>query len=134
MGVMVGTGRGGRGARRGGPWAGALGSGHPCRWVQGSVCRVPPPCMFFLGFRLFNHPLALMVTEPGPSQGAWSQSMSWCRALLMVPHVLRCVVFSGVRHPIWMRGILAFARAELMILGGGMPWPPVALLPTGLVP
>ena len=47
--------------------------------------------------------------------------MSWCRASLMVPHVLRWVVSSGLGHPVGMRGILAFARAELIMLGGGMP-------------
>ena len=71
-----------------------------------------------------------MVTEPWLSQVAWSQSMSWCRALLIVPHVLRWVVSSGLGHALWMRGILAFARADLMMFGGRMPWAPVAFLPT----
>ena len=52
----------------------------------------------------------------------------------MVPHVLRWVVSSRVEHPVSMRGILAFARAEFLMLGGGwLPWAPVALLPTGLM-
>ena len=37
----------------------------------------------------------------------------------MVPHVLRWPVSSGLDNPVWMRGILAFARAELMMFGGG---------------
>ena len=60
--------------------------------------------------------------------------MSWGRALLMVPHVLSSVASSGVGHAVWMRSILAFARVELMMLGGGLPWAPVALLTTGLMP
>ena len=60
--------------------------------------------------------------------------MSWCRALLIVCHILRWVVSSGVGHLVSMRGILAFARAEFMMLGGnGLPWVPVAVLPTGLM-
>ena len=51
--------------------------------------------------------------------------MLWCRALLMVPQFLRWEVSSGVGHPVWMRDIVAFARAELMILRGGLPWAPV---------
>ena len=70
------------------------------------------------GFRGFNHPPTLMVTEPWSIQVACSWSMSWCRALLMVPQDLRWVVSSGAGHPVLMRGILAFARTELMILGG----------------
>ena len=53
----------------------------------------------------------------------------------MIPHVLRWVVSSELGHPVSMRGILAFARAELMILGGDeLPWAPVALLLTALMP
>ena len=37
----------------------------------------------------------------------------------MVPHVRRWVVSSGVGHPVSMRGILAFARAEFMMSRGG---------------
>ena len=36
----------------------------------------------------------------------------------MVPHALRWVVLSGVRHPVSMSSILAFARAEFMMLRG----------------
>ena len=36
----------------------------------------------------------------------------------MVPHVLRWVVSSRVGHPVSMRGILAFARAQFMMLVG----------------
>ena len=83
---------------------------------------------------VFNHHPTLMVTEPWSIPVAWSRWMSWCRALLMVPHVLRWVVSSGVGHPVSMRGILAFARAEFMMLGGGrLLRAPVVLLPTGLM-
>ena len=59
--------------------------------------------------------------------------MSWCRVLLMVPHVRRWVVSSGVGHPVSMRGILAFARAEFMMFrGGGLSWVPAAVIPAGL--
>ena len=52
----------------------------------------------------------------------------------MVPHVLRWVVSSGVGHPVSVRGILAFARAEFMMFGGdGMPWAPVAVDPAALM-
>ena len=52
----------------------------------------------------------------------------------MVPHVQRLVVSSGAGHPVSMRGILAFARAEFMMLrGGGLPWVPVAVFPVGLM-
>ena len=50
----------------------------------------------------------------------------------MVLHVLRRAVSSAVGHPVSMRGILAFARAEFMMFGGdGFPWVPVAVLPAG---
>ena len=75
-----------------------------------------------------------MVTDPWSSQVASFRSMSWCRDLLMVVHPLRWVVSFGQGHPVWMRGILAFVRAELMMLGGGLPWALVVLLPTGLMP
>ena len=134
MRVMAGTGRGGRGARRRDPRAGALGSGHPCRGARGRVCRALPPCEVFWGFRVFNHPPTLMVTEPWSIQVAWVRSMSWDRALLMVLHVLRWVVSSEVGHPVSMRRILAVARAEFMMLGGGgLPWAPMALLSTDLM-
>ena len=59
--------------------------------------------------------------------------MLWCRVLLMVPHVRRWVVSSGVGHPVSMRGILAFARAEFMMFrGGGLLWVPAVVLPAGL--
>ena len=59
--------------------------------------------------------------------------MSWCRVLLMVPHVRRWVVSSRVGHPVSMRGILAFARAEFMMFrGGGLSWVPAAVFPAGL--
>ena len=119
VGVMAGTGRGDRGARREDPRAGAPGSGHPWRGVQGIVCRALPPCAVFWGFRVINQPPTLMVTEPWSIQVAWSLLMLWCRALLMVPHILRWVASSGVGHLGSMRGILAFARAELMMFGGG---------------
>ena len=52
----------------------------------------------------------------------------------MVPHVRRWVVSSGVGHPVSMGGILAFARAEFVMLRGGqLPWVPVAVFPTGLM-
>ena len=51
----------------------------------------------------------------------------------MVLHVRRWVVSSGVGHPVSMRGILAFARAEFMIFrGGGLSWVPAAVFPAGL--
>ena len=121
----------GQGARRGGPRAGAQGIWLSMRWGTGYSMYGPATMRSFLGFRLFNHPPALRVTEPRSSQVAWSQWMSSCRALLMVPHVLPWVVSSWLGHPVWMRGILAFARAELVMLGGGMPLAPVACLPTG---
>ena len=46
--------------------------------------------------------------------------MSWCRALQMVPHVLQWVVSLGVWCPVSIRGILAFARAELTMLAGAV--------------
>ena len=52
----------------------------------------------------------------------------------MVPHVRRWVVSSWVGHHVSMRGSLAFARAELMMLrGSGLPWEPVAVFPAGLM-
>ena len=53
---MVGTGCGGRGARRGGPRAGALGSGHQCRGARGTLCRAPAPAEF----------LRVQVVQPSP--------------------------------------------------------------------
>ena len=51
----------------------------------------------------------------------------------MVPHVPLWVVSSGAGHPVSMRGILAFARVEFMMLrGGGLPWVPVAVFSAGL--
>ena len=47
---------------------------------------------------LFNDPPTLMVTEPWSIQVVWSRSMLWCRALLIVPHVLRWMVSSRVVH------------------------------------
>ena len=134
MGAMVGTGRGGRGGRGGGPRAAVLGRGHPCRGVRDIVCRAPPPCVFFLGFGVFNHPPTLMVTEPWSIQVAWSRSMSWCRVLLMVPHVRRWVVSSGAGHPVSMRGIVAFASAEFMMFRDGyLLWVPVAVFLAGMM-
>ena len=52
----------------------------------------------------------------------------------MVPHILRWVVSSGLGHHVSMRGILAFARAEFMMLrGGGLLWVPGTMLPAGLM-
>ena len=52
----------------------------------------------------------------------------------MVPHVRRWVVSSGAGHPVCMRGILAFARAEFMMFGvGGLSWVPVAVFPASLM-
>ena len=52
----------------------------------------------------------------------------------MVPLVLGWVVSSWVGHPVSTRGILAFARAEFMMLrGGGLPWVPVAVLSAALM-
>ena len=122
VGAMAGTGRRGGGGRGAGPRAGALGRDHPCRWVRDIVCRSPATLRSFWGFKVLNHPTTLMVTEPWWIQVAWWRSMSWCKALLMVTHVRRWVVSSGVGHPVSMRGILAFARAEFMMLrGGGVP-------------
>ena len=42
-------------------------------------------------------------------------------ARLMVPHVLRSVASLGVGHPVWMKGILAFERPEVMMFLGGVP-------------
>ena len=41
--------------------------------------------------------------------------MSWCRARLMVPYILKGVILSGFGHPVWMKGILVFARAEFVV-------------------
>ena len=49
----------------------------------------------------------------------------------MVPHVLWSVVLSGVGHPVWMGGILAFARAKFMKFVGVVP--PGALLFVGSI-
>ena len=48
----------------------------------------------------------------------------------MVSHVLQSVASSGAGHPVWIRGILAFARAELMMFLGVVP--PGAVLSMGL--
>ena len=93
----------------------------PC----GTTFRMQGPATLrsFYRFRLCSHPPARIVTEPCSSQVAWSRSMSWCRALRMVPHVMRRVVSSGVPCPVSIRGILAFARAELTMLAGALPSP-----------
>ena len=130
-GVVVGPGHGGRDAHRWGPRVGVLGRGHQFREAPGIRCRVPPPCGVFLGFKLLSQTLAMILTEPGFIQVAWSPSMSWCRACLMVPHVLRWVVWSRVWHPGWMRSILAFARAVLTMFSGEAPsglLPPVGFV------
>ena len=84
MEVMVGTARGGRGSRRGGLRAAALGSGHPCRGARGRVCRVPRPAQF-LRVQVVQSPLrpdadgalvdpgglvSVDVVVQGPSDGA----------------------------------------------------------------
>ena len=49
----------------------------------------------------------------------------------MVPHVLQSAASSGVCHPVWMKGMVAFARSEFMMyVGVVLPgaWFPVAWL------